>query len=209
MRHLGTPRNCLVTLLRAPWNALGTVRPCGKMEGVLTVEAIRGAADDEVLFKLLTGELDRLMPPEVQGDPGALRAAIAKAPRGMRAMAAVHPLDVSMALDDLAWHFGNHPDLGDALVTLEGLRELGLDDAVEWFGQVIEIVKPYLHKYGPPKWRFWESFPDWLERTGIQKKCDPLNHRWWRKYSHVKGGKGLMDAWAPYARRFPERCVQE
>jgi hypothetical protein len=44
-------------------------------------------------------------------------------PPGLRAMTAIYQLDVSMALDDLGWHFGNWPDRALREETLQGLKE--------------------------------------------------------------------------------------
>jgi hypothetical protein len=50
-------------------------------------------------------------------------------PRGLRAKAATYELGVSLALDDLGWHFGNWRHLGLAQETLDGLGEHGADGA--------------------------------------------------------------------------------
>jgi len=90
------------------------------------------APDDDALFELLSAELNARLK-EVSRDMDALHAELLRLPRGLRAMGATHPLDVSMALDDLGWHFGNWPSQAIARETLSGLRELGATEAAEIF----------------------------------------------------------------------------
>jgi len=71
----------------------------------LGVADIQAAKDDEQLFKRLSEALNELFPPGVQEDRSQFLDALVSALRGLRAMAAIFDLDVSMSLDDLAWHF--------------------------------------------------------------------------------------------------------
>src|SRR5579863_4145233 len=110
----------------------------------LTVEWIRAANDDDALFGLLSGELQRLLPREVLGDRDLYQATLRSMPRGLRAMAGMHFFDVNMALDDLAWHFGNQNDERDLSETLSGLRELELSAVADCFQSAWKIMEPYL-----------------------------------------------------------------
>ncbi len=74
----------------------------------LTAEQIRRARSDDELLKLFTGYLQQLFPPDSRGDPVVFLWQLNAAPEGLRAMAVTYELDVSMALDDLAWHVINH-----------------------------------------------------------------------------------------------------
>ena len=112
----------------------------------LTVEWIRAAEDDEALFNLLSGELQRLLPNEIQQDRDVYHQKLAELPRGLRAMAGMHFFDVSMSLDDLAWHFGNQNDERDLHETLDGLRELEMPEIADLFEKAWKIMDPYLDR---------------------------------------------------------------
>lgn len=62
----------------------------------LTVSGIQRIDNDEQLFNLLSTALQELFPPELQGNRDEFLAALALAPRGLRAMAAIYDLDVSI-----------------------------------------------------------------------------------------------------------------
>jgi len=88
----------------------------------LTIPQIRNTSSDEALLELLLGELKRLFPPSLRSDPVVFLSRLQNAPAGLRTMAATYDLDVSMAMDDLAWHFINHHESLDlAEETLGGL----------------------------------------------------------------------------------------
>src|SRR5262245_48928071 len=100
----------------------------------LTEAFIRACTDDEALFAALSAELRRRVSSdwawedvdeEFESHVERMRAC----PVGLRAMAAVHPLDVSMALDDLGWHFANWHYRPHCEETLRGLRELEIPEA--------------------------------------------------------------------------------
>jgi len=173
----------------------------------LSVEQIRSAVSDEDLFRLLSEELKRLFPPEICRDPVVFLSRIHAAPPGLRAMATTYDLDVSMALDDLAWHFINHQSSFDLVSeTVDGLRELEANEVAEIFEAAMEIIKPH-----------WTSLPevielkgggpkhDWLDAKGIQSQMDPLNFRLWKILDQYGNG-GLLSLWPVYARKYPERC---
>jgi hypothetical protein len=90
----------------------------------LTLADIQNANTDEDLFQRLSSTLTEVFPPELQDNRDQFYAALLAAPRGLRAMAGTYDLDVSMSLDDLAWHFGNHNDERFLEETATGLREL-------------------------------------------------------------------------------------
>jgi hypothetical protein len=90
----------------------------------LTIKQIRAARSDDELLNLLLDELKQLFPPELRGDPKIFHSRLQNASTGIRAMAAKYDLDVSMTMDDLAWHFINHHELLElAEETILGLRE--------------------------------------------------------------------------------------
>ena len=77
---------------------------------------IKTAKPDEDLFKMLSSELELRLPKSVHADYDNLTISIRSLPRGLRAMAATHRLDVSMAMNDLFWHIFNLALLSDRSV---------------------------------------------------------------------------------------------
>jgi hypothetical protein len=172
----------------------------------LTVAEIETAKDDEQLFTLLTSTIGELFPPDLQGNREQFLAALAEAPRGLRAMAGIYDLDMSMALDDLAWHFGNHNDERFLNETAASLREIEAAEAADIFVSAWEIVKPHLSEIGSKDWKA-EEFTEYLDKTGIQSRMKPLNERMWAICRQC-GVRGLTQYWLTYARKYPERCVE-
>ena len=171
----------------------------------VTIEWIRAAQDDEALFNLLSGELQRLLPKEVVEDRDLYHQKITSLPRGLRAMAGMHLFDVSMALDDLAWHFGNQNDERDLWETLNGLRELELLEIADRFEHAWKIMEPHLDALRSDKVNA-DNFSEWLESIGAQEKIDPMNDFIWA-YSKQVGDLGLLSSWTTYARKHPEHCI--
>lgn len=172
----------------------------------LSLAAIQTARDDEQLFELLSSALQELFPPELQSDREQFLVALAKAPRGLRAMAGIFDLDVSMSMDDLASHFLNHNDERFLQETVDGLKELEALEAADTFLSAWEILKPYLPEIRS-KGAENEEPDGYLERKGIQSKVDPLNERMWAICKQC-GDLGLMQCWLTYARKHPERCLR-
>jgi hypothetical protein len=173
----------------------------------LSLASIQNADDDEELFKLLSAELGQTFPPELQGNRDQFFSALAGAPRGLRAMAGIYDLDVSMTLDDLAWHFGNHNEDRFLQETVISLKELEAAEAAELFQSAWDLVRPYLPEIRTKNWDA-EDPHEYLDRTGIQSKIDPLSERMW-KICEAGGGRGLMQYWVTYARKYPDRCVND
>jgi hypothetical protein len=173
----------------------------------LNVQKLNEATDDNELFELLSTELATLFSPQVQSDTDLFLASLAAAPAGLRAMASVHELDVSMTLDDLAWHFGNHNDERFLLETEVGLKELGAIEAAVLFHSAWMIMEPYFGEIRSGNWDE-EDFGDFLERVGVQSKVDPLNEQLWAICKKC-GNLGLLQYWVNYARQYPERCATE
>ena len=118
----------------------------------LSLADIQNEKDDERLFKLLTSALNELFPPDVQNDQNQFVIALTNAPSGLRAMAGIFDLDVSMSLDDLAWHFGNHNDERFLQETVASLGELEALEAADIFLSAWEIVKSYLPEIRSKDW---------------------------------------------------------
>jgi hypothetical protein len=172
----------------------------------LSLADIENAKNDEDLFQRLSSALSEVFPPELQDSRDQFYAALVAAPRGLRAMAGIYDLDVSMSLDDLAWHFGNHNDERFLQETVTSLRELEANDVAVLFTAAWDIVRPYMSEIRAKEWEPAE-FHDYLDRTGIQSRIDPLNEDMW---AICKAGDklGLMQYWLTYARKYPDRCVE-
>jgi hypothetical protein len=171
----------------------------------LTIETIRATEDSEALVDLLSNELQRLLPDEIREDRNRFHQTLDSLPRGLRAMAGMHFFDVSMTMDDLAWHFGNQNDVRDLKETLDGLRELELPEIAEFFEQAWKIMEPHFDALRGPDVTS-DNFYDWLEEIGAQEQIDPMNDAIW-DFCKKSGDLGLLASWPKYARKYPERCV--
>jgi len=171
----------------------------------LTQQFIRQCSDDEALFKALSAELCRRMPPELEWDRDDLMARMRACPPGLRAMAAVYQLDVSMTLDDFGWHFGNWHHRAYCEETLRGLRELGAHEAAEIFQAAYALVQPYWDRIGELLQQDFDEFAKWYRGSDLEKALDPLNRRMWDFCKRTKFG--LLDYWVPYARKYPGKVA--
>jgi hypothetical protein len=186
---------------------VAAVAELGALEGMakrkrLHPLTVANTPDDEALFKLLSTELDSRLGP-VSRDMEALHRELMKLPPGLRAMGATHPLDVSMALDDLGWHFGNWPSEPIAKETLEGLKELGASEAARIFESAFSCALTH--------WSFICSgeFSDRYHGSTLERALDPLNRRLCTLLGYDGSpGKNLLAYWAPYARAHPDRVCQ-
>ena len=77
-------------------------------------------------------------------------------------MAATHYLDVSLTLDDIAWHFLNFGEPRHVDETEAGLRQLGLEELADLFHKTYELVRPYIPEMCGSGERLYERF----ERDG-------------------------------------------
>jgi hypothetical protein len=114
-------------------------------------------------------------------------------------MGATHPLDVSMALEDLGWHLGTWPSQALANETLAGLTELGATEAAELFRAALSHAAQH--------WEF-VSASDFFDRysgSALEQALMPLNRDLWALLGYDGGtGKNLLAYWAPYARANPK-----
>jgi hypothetical protein len=173
----------------------------------LNISQIQAVKSDEELLRLLMGELNLLFPQELRRDRVVFLSKLQVAPLGMRAMAMTFELDVSMSLDDLAWHFANHYDLDLYEETLLGLRELGAVEAADLLAEAFSIMEPYWPELGEiVDGKHPDGTHEWLDQNGIQERIDPLNKRMWKLLNQWPE-LGLMRYWLDYARKFPQRCV--
>ncbi len=171
----------------------------------LTVEQIRAAENDEALFELLSSELDQQLPEGVREEWNVYSERLAQLPRGLRAMAGIYFFDLSMAMDDLAWHFGNQNDEREIAETLNGLRELELFEIADCFVKMWDFMKPHMVALQSGDLG-GKKFPEWLEEIGAQELADPMNKIIW-KYCEEHSDFRLLTSWLTYARKYPERCI--
>jgi hypothetical protein len=174
----------------------------------LTTTQILESPSDEDLLRLLQGELNSLFPPESRRENCVFLSRLQSAPEGLRAMAATFELDVSMTLDDLAWHFVNHHDLDLFEETKLGLQTLGAMEAAKLFEAAFAIVEPFWQELGDiAQGDDFGSIHVWLDERGIQKQIDPLDNQMWKLLARWPE-HGLMHYWITYAREYPQQCIE-
>jgi hypothetical protein len=172
-----------------------------------TLVEIKTAKSDEDLIKILSSELHLRLPKRVHADYDILTGLIRSLPQGLRAMAATHRLDVSMATDDLGWHFFNfcHREFCDE--TMRGLFELEAIEPAEIFKQAWTLVEPHWERLGQLK-KSPKTFADWYESSGLEVSIKPLNRRLWKICSESPD-YGLMQFWLTYTRKYPKRLFEK
>ena len=171
----------------------------------VTTQDIGSATTDQRLFALLSQELKERMS-DAGSSPGDEHRAIQQLPEGLRAMAAIYSLDVSIAMDDLVWHFFNHHHRGLADETLSGLRVLEADEAAVIFTEVYEIVSAHWDAIGAHRTGSADTWSDCIKSAGLETAVDPLNRRMWDLCTGL-GHYGLMQYWLNFARKYPERVL--
>ncbi len=169
----------------------------------LTQASIREEESDEKLLDLLLGELSQRMAHVAEADTPTFTAALKELPRGLRAMAATYQLDVSMALDDLGWHFGNWHDHGYCMETSRGLHELETGELADLFDRAYAVATVHWAGIGA---QADESFSEWYHGSELETATMDLSRRWWEL---CDGSGGLFKFWTAYARKYPERIVPD
>jgi hypothetical protein len=130
----------------------------------MTAEQIEASSDDE-LFSLLGKELETRISAD-RGSPEFL-AQIVELPVGLRAMSAKYEFDVSLALDDVGWHFGNWHSRELAEETARGLEELGAVDLARIFREGFRIAQDYWTELGSENWM------EWYHGSEFERAVDP------------------------------------
>jgi hypothetical protein len=174
----------------------------------LTEAQIAECTDDEALFALLGEELTRRLRYGPQDGLDEWLEDIRTLPVGLRAMAAIYELDVSICHDDLAWHFANWHHHGYAKETIWALRELEALEAADIFEQAYVQVQPWWNKLGELLDVSFDAFVRWYPDSSLKKAMMPLTHRMWTlcgKSYHKKNG--LLATWVPYARKYPDKVA--
>ena len=177
----------------------------------LTTESIGNCADDEDLFNLLAGELTAKLPQGEGADLDQFLAQTQRLPVGLRAMAAIYQLDVSLTLDDLGWHFANWHHRRYCEEQIWALRELEANEAAEIFADAYARVQPWWDKIGQLVADDFEKFVKWYSDSDLEGVMDPLTRRLWDLFETAESQgkrKGLLESWAPYARKYPHKVTQ-
>jgi hypothetical protein len=151
--------------------------------------------DDMLLNKIFDLMKERLKT-NPYGWDGEFSKEISGFPKGFRAMAATHHLDVSLALDDLGWHFLNFGESSHVRETEAGLRELDLHELADLFAEAYRIMKPHLPEIRKPGGDYFAC----LQRSGEMKRINELTDRAWK----LQKSDDIYSAWIRYARANPE-----
>jgi hypothetical protein len=175
----------------------------------LTQQVIRRTKSDDALLKRLFGELEASVPASLHGDLDDLVEAIQELPAGLRAMAATYQLDVSMALDDLAWHFANWHHHGYCRETSWGLRELEAGEVADIFDRAYSITAQQWDVISQLPEKGFDAFTSWYSTSELDATLSPLNRRMWDllKETSPGGEGGMFRFWLAYARKYPDRVV--
>lgn len=177
----------------------------------LTEARILACRTDEELFELLSEELRRQFPNgegATAEEFAAFLVRLRSLPVGLRAMASIYQLDVSLALDDLGWHFANWHNKAYCEETLRGLRELEAHEVADIFDAAYTHAQRYWERIGELLSEDFDRFVDWYLDSEFEKAMDPLTRRLWEICSTGDGKfEGLLKIWAPYARKYPHRVV--
>lgn len=120
-------------------------------------------------------------------------------------MAATYELDVSLALDDLGWHFANWHHRAYCEETLWALRELEAKEEAEIFARAYALVQPYWSELGEVLDKSFEYFVEWYPGSPLETVTTPLTQRFWELQ---KKDNGLFGYWTRYARKYPHKVMQ-
>ncbi len=153
----------------------------------------------------LLEEIQRRLTARASGDPyggdGAFAANIANLAPGLKAMAATHWLDISLALDSITWHFGNFGEPGLVAATEAGLRELGLHELAVCFAEARDLMIPLLSHCTEADGNPY----DILNQSGLQERGKELDDRAEAIADLARDESLIYEAWIRYARQHPER----
>jgi hypothetical protein len=186
----------------APDLSYAGLSAAGRHKVLLRAEQIEACPDNNALFKLLAAELTERLGAGEGDDLDVFLTRISQIPIGLRAMAAVYQLDVSLTLDDLGWHFANWRHRGYCDATLWALGELGAHDHAAIFAEAYRQVQPFWNEIGTRWTRDFEDFVEWYGDSELDRLMRPLTERMW---GLQEIDNGLFGFWTSYARKHPER----
>jgi hypothetical protein len=135
----------------------------------------------------------------------AYYAILPSQPSGIRAYAGIWDLDVSMSMDDVAWHFANHYAERHIESTLWSLQEINAMEVHNIFAQAVSIVRPHLETLRSGAINT-NAKHKWLKETGIQAACNPLN-KWLWEICEENPDYRLLSFAIKHARNSPDRFI--
>ena len=163
--------------------------------------------DDDMpspLRDLLLEKLHAAIGCRVDADPygsdGSFARQVRELPRGLRAMAATHFLDLSLTLDDLGWHFLNFGEANHVEETEAGLRELGLGELADLFHEAYGVLGPHLAAIE----QLEGEYEEYTEEAGIKPRLDELSEKAWELHGVRRNESAIYAAWCRYAQAHPE-----
>ncbi|MBL8523357.1 MAG: hypothetical protein JNN20_06695 [Betaproteobacteria bacterium] len=172
----------------------------------LTVGSIASMSDDDLLTALFD-EVGMWMSAALHDELDEFVRVGREAPTGIWAMAMTYQLDVSMALDDLGWHFANWCHRGYCEETGRALKELEAGELSDIFARAYSIVGHQWDQVVKLRSNSFGEFADWYNDSELEATLNPLNQRWWELCSSQNNG--LFRYWLLYARKYPEHVVSD
>lgn len=166
---------------------------------------IQACQSEDELYGLLSSELMRRLPEGEDPDLDRFLAETRRMPVGLRAMATIYQLDISITLDDLGWHFANwhHRDYCEA--TIWALRELEAVEQADIFANAYHAALPYWDQIGALIADDFDRFVEWYPDSELEQATLLLSRRMWE----LQAVKGLLLYWGSYARKYPDRVAGE
>lgn len=177
----------------------------GRGESTMAIDAaqVQACDTDDELYKLLSAELMLRLPDGEGDDLDAFLATTRHMPVGLRAMAAIYQLDVSLTLDDLGWHFANWHHRGYCEETIWALRELEAVEQADIVATAYAAAQLYWDQIGAMAAYDFQHFVKWYPDSDYEKATLPLTMRMWE----LQEVKGLLAYWGSYARKYPDRLA--
>jgi len=152
----------------------------------------------------LKKKLEDLLTASIHGSPyvpdSTFARDLAALPRGLRAMAATHWLDISLTLDSITWHFGNFGEPGLVAETEAGLRELELHELAACFVEAKDLIVPLLAQRNEGDGDPYEV----LAQAGLTERGEEIDRKAWAIDNLGLDKSVIYEAWIHYARRHPE-----
>lgn len=124
-------------------------------------------------------------------------------PKCFWALGSIYDLEVSISLDDLGWHFGNHYHWNLALETLEALKTIHAYEEAEILEETLKILEKYWIALGKVLNEENGNFPRWYEKSDLEDLLLPLNRRMWK----LNEQRSLLEVLTVYVRNNPEAAI--
>lgn len=170
----------------------------------LTIEQINQAKDQDELMSLLSSEMSVLMENACDTDNSRYLEEIRALPNCFWAMGCIYHLDVSIALDDLGWHFANHYNWRLAQETLLALREVGANKEAELFEKALSIAEVYWQDLANALTKSFANFIEWYDGSELEQNLEPLNDEF---YKLMESNDSLLNYILEYAKAKPAHAL--